>query len=327
METEKYFATMKKRIISAAGALAITFAAAAENPEEKAILPDATYMFAKRDTCELFMDVYDPAEGSVTEIDGKKKPAIIFMFGGGFITGRRDEPFYTKWYRQMTDNGYRIIAIDYRLGLKGADKVGIGQVDILDKAIHLAVEDLYSATEFIIENAETLGVEPDNMVISGSSAGAITVLQADYELSNGSSYAASLPEGFRYAGVMSFSGGILSRKGKLKYREAPAPTLMLHGTDDKLVNYRQIKFFNLGFFGSDKIAERFARFGYNYNILRYLDCGHEIAAAMDASTAYQFKFLEDNVMKGLDYIVDMTVDDPSIIRNGSQSRKELYGGR
>ena len=316
----------KIAIAAAATVIAATLGAAAQE-KTPAIYPDGTYMFAERDTCELFMDVYNPAEGSETSIGGKEKPTVIFVFGGGFISGTRNDPWLTPWYKEMTDNGYRIIAIDYRLGLKGADKVGIGQVDILDKAIHLAVEDLYSATEFIIENAETLGVEPDNMVISGSSAGAITVLQADYELSNGSSYAASLPEGFRYAGVMSFSGGILSRKGKLKYREAPAPTLMLHGTDDKLVNYRQIKFFNLGFFGSDKIAERFARFGYNYNILRYLDCGHEIAAAMDVSTAYQFKFLEDNVMKGLDYIVDMTVDDPSIIRNGSQSRKELYGGR
>ena len=325
METEKYFATMKKRIISAAGALAITFAAAAGNPEEKAILPDATYMFAQRDTCELFMDVYDPAEGSVTEIDGKKKPAIIFMFGGGFITGRRDEPFYTKWYRQMTDNGYRIIAIDYRLGLKGENKVGIAQVNVLDKAIHMAVEDLFSATEFIIENAEALGVDPSNIVISGSSAGAITVLQADYELSNRTEYAEILPEDFRYAGVISFSGGILSRRGKLKYEREPAPTLLIHGTADKLVNYTQVKFFNLGFFGSHKIAERFEKFGYNYSILRYLDNGHEIAGIMDKTTGYQFAFIERNIMNDARYIVDMVVADPNIVRSGNQSRKELYG--
>lgn len=319
---------MLKRMILAAALSAIALAAAAENPGNgPAILPDATYMFVQRDTCELFMDVYEPAEGSRTEIDGKRKPSIVFLFGGGFITGRRDDPFYTVWYKHMTDNGYRIIAIDYRLGLKGVEKVGIAQVNVLDKAIHMAVEDLFAATSFILENAQAMGVEPDNIVISGSSAGAITVLQADYELSNNTSFAAGLPEGFRYAGVMSFSGGILSRKGKLKYEERPAPTLLLHGTEDRLVNYGQIKFFNLGFFGSDKIAERFARFGYNYNILRYLGCGHEIAAAMDDSMAYQFKFLEDNVMKGLDYIVDMTIDDPGIVKAGSQSRKELYGGK
>lgn len=291
-----------------------------------AILPDGTYMFAQRDTCELYLDVYNPAEGSSTCIGEKEKPTIIFVFGGGFISGSRDDVFYTPWYKMMTDNGYRIIAIDYRLGLKGARKVGVAQVNLLDKAIHMAVEDLFSATGFIVENAASLGVDPGNIVVSGSSAGAITALQADYELCNGTAWASVLPEGFRYAGVMSFSGGILSRHGKLKYRTEPSPTLLLHGTEDKLVNYRQIRFFNIGFFGADKIAKRFAKFGYSYNILRFLGCGHEIAGIMDDSTAYQFAFLENNVMNGEKYIVDMTVDDPTIVKAGSQSRKELYGG-
>ena len=241
----------------------IPFTAGAETSKgkaEKAILPDGTYMFAQRDTCDLFLDVYDPAEGSETSVGGKEKPAIIFVFGGGFISGSRDEAYYTGWYKTLTDNGYRVIAIDYRLGLKGATKVGVAQVNAIDKAIHLAVEDLFSATAYILENAETLGVDPANIVISGSSAGAITVLQADYELSNRTEYAAVLPEGFEYAGVMSFSGGILSRHGKLKYGNEPAPTMLLHGTEDKVVNYKQITLFNIGFFGSDKIASRFVIF-------------------------------------------------------------------
>ena len=269
---------MTRRIMTLAAAVAIAATAGAASKENTpAIYPDGTYMFAQRDTCELFLDVYDPAEGSMTAVGGREKPTILFVFGGGFITGARNDIYYTPWYKTLTDNGYRVIAIDYRLGLKGETKVGIAQVNVLDKAIHWAVEDLFSATKYIIDNAETLEVDPDNIVICGSSAGAITVLQADYELSNGTEYASVLPEGFRYAGVMSFSGGILSRKGRLKYAEAPAPTLMLHGTADKLVNYSQIKVFNLGFFGSHKIAGRFDRFGYNYNILRYEDCGHEIA--------------------------------------------------
>lgn len=319
---------MLKQILTTAAAMAITVSAgAAEQDGTPAIYPDGTYMFAQRDTCELFLDVYNPAEGSTTTVDGKEKPTIIFMFGGGFIEGRRDDPFYTPWYRQMTDNGYRIIAIDYRLGLKGMDKVGIGQVNALDNAIHIAVEDLFSATRYIADNASELDVDPSNIVISGSSAGAITVMQAEYELCNGTEYTEILPEGFRYSGVMSFSGAILSRHGKLRYGVSPAPTLMLHGTADKLVNYRQIRFFNLGFFGSCKIAERFSRLGYNYNILRFEGCGHEIAGIMEDSTAYQFAFLETNVMAGEKYIVDMTISDPSIEKTGSQSRKELYGNR
>lgn len=241
--------------------------------------------------------------------------------------GRRDEPYHTPWFKMLTDHGYRLIAIDYRLGLKGAEKVGVAQVNLLDRAIHMAVEDLFSATEYIIENAESLEVDPENIVISGSSAGAITVLQADYELCNRTEYAASLPENFRYAGVMSFSGGILSRKGKLKYASEPAPTLLLHGTGDRLVNYGQVRFFNIGFFGSDRIARRFKKFGYPYSIYRYLDCGHEIATIMDDSTEYQFRFMEEAVMGGDRTVVDMKIDDPGIAKVGSQSRRELYGGK
>ena len=118
------------------------------------ITPDGTYMYAQRDTCDLFMDVYNPAKNK-TQFEGKTKPTVIFMFGGGFIAGERDNESYHKWFRQLTDNGYRVISIDYRLGLKGAEKVGVAQVNALDKAIHMAVEDLFSATNFIIDNACT----------------------------------------------------------------------------------------------------------------------------------------------------------------------------
>ena len=124
--------------------------------EAQVIEADGTFMYVQRDTCELFMDVYHPKKGSPTTFAGKEKPTIIFMFGGGFIRGERDNPDYMSWFSQMTENGYRVISIDYRLGLKGSNKVGVAQVNVLDAAIHMAVEDLFSATNFIIENAEQL---------------------------------------------------------------------------------------------------------------------------------------------------------------------------
>ena len=265
--------------------------------QEYGITPDGTYLFAQRDTCDLFLDVYDPADGSITKAFGSEKPTVIFMFGGGFIQGTRDDASYHRWFRQMTENGYRVISIDYRLGLKGSDKVGIAQVNVLDKAIHMAVEDLFSATSFILENADQFGVSPDNIVISGSSAGAITVMQAEYEIANKTEWASVLPAGFNYAGVMSFSGAILSREGKVDFKRDPCPTLMLHGTSDKLVPYDQIKVFNLGFFGGGKLVERFKKYGLNYNMYHFIDYGHEIAGSMDTTLDLQIKFLETNVIQ------------------------------
>jgi acetyl esterase/lipase len=292
----------------------------------QSIEPDGTYMFVQRDTCELFMDVYHPKRGSQTKFAGKEKPTIIFMFGGGFIHGERDNKDYMSWFSQMTANGYRIISIDYRLGLKGTNKVGVAQVNVLDAAIHMAVEDLFSATNFIIENADQLRVDPSNMVISGSSAGAISVMQAEYELANRTSWAQVLPEDFRYAGVMSFAGAILSREGKVDFKKDVCPTLMLHGTSDELVPYEQIAFFNLGFFGGGKLVDRFRKYDFNFNMYHFVDYGHEIAGSMDTTLDLQLKFIETNVMQGKKRIVEAWISDPDVYKGaGPQSRKELYG--
>lgn len=317
---------MKRYLLLIAGLLTFSAIASAQEEETKLISPDGTYMFEKRDDGELFLDVYNPAGGSETSINGKEKPTILFMFGGGFIKGQRDDASYHKWFKMLTDNGFRVISIDYRLGLKGSNKVGVAQVNVLDKAIHWAVEDLFSATNYIIKNAGQLEVDPSNIVISGSSAGAISVMQAEYELCNKTKWAAGLPEEFKYAGVMSFSGAILSREGELDYARMPAPTLMLHGTADELVNYKQIKFFNLGFFGGGKLVKRFEKLGFDYNMYHFVGYGHEIAGSMETTFDLQMKFIESNVMKGQRRIIEAWVDDPGVYKGfGVQSRKDLYG--
>ena len=314
---------MKRLILIA---LTITAARAVALAAEPVISPDGTYMFEKRDTCDLFLDIYNPASGSQTVFKGHDKPTVIFLFGGGFIRGTRDDEDYLPWFKMLTDNGYRVVSIDYRLGLKGSTKVGVAQVNALDKAIHMGVEDLYSATSFLCDNAEQLEIDPSNIVIAGSSAGAIIVMQAEYEICNATSWTSTLPNGFRYAGVMSFSGAILSREGKVDYRvHSPAPTLILHGTSDELVPYKQIAVFNLGFFGGGKLVERFEKFGFNYNMYHFIGYGHEIAGSMPTTFDLQLKFLETNVMEGKKRIVEAWISDPDVYKGvGVQSRKELY---
>jgi len=314
---------IKTILLGAAAVLGLHLTSAAYSYAQSS--PDATYMYTQRDTCSLYMDVYEPVKEKTLSADGLEKPTIIFMFGGGFIHGTRNDKSYSKWFNEMKNDGYRIVSIDYRLGLKGSKKVGVAQVNVLDKAIHMAVEDLFSATSFIIENADELGIDPDNMVISGSSAGAITVMQAEYEICNRTSWAKVLPEDFNYAGVMSFSGAILSREGKVDYDERPCPTLMLHGTADKLVPYKQIAVFNLGFFGGGKLVKRFEKFGFNYNMYHFIDYGHEVAGSMETTTDLQKKFLECNVMQKKERIVEAWISDPDVWKGtGPQSRKELY---
>jgi predicted esterase len=287
--------------------------------------PAGTYRFAVKDGTELFLDEYPASAGSVTSVDGKAKPAIVFVFGGGFFSGQRSAKSYLKWFKMLNDEGYTLLTIDYRLGLKGVKtKGGLGSVKQFYHAVTIASEDLFSAVKYIIDNAATLDVDPDNLVISGSSAGAMTVLQSDWLLSNGKATEA-LPEGFRFAGVMSFSGAILSREGMPGYSQTPSPTAFFHGTADKVVNYKKMKVFNWAFAGSDKLVKIFKKHGYTYNIYRYQDHTHEIADAMAETFADQIRFLETNVTGKVARNVDCTIDDPQIPEpQGSANRKELY---
>lgn len=313
-----------KSIIAVAAAMSLGIAARGQ------ITPSATYKYAQKDTSALYLDFYTAAQGSVTTVDGKAKPTVIFIFGGGFVNGTRDEKGYKVWFKKLVENGYPVVSIDYRLGLKGKRVKGIRSVKAIDEAIHMGVEDLFSATDFLIRNASKLGIDPNNMVVSGSSAGAIISMQAEYELRNSFSEraaaAAMLPQGFNYAGVMSFAGAILSHHGKIRYEQEPCPTLMLHGTRDKVVNYKQIKIFNLGFIGSSKITRQFEKYNYSYNTLRYLDHGHDIANRMSETFPEQLRFLETNVIKGVKRNVDSVIDDPEVpVGKGAANRKELYG--
>ena len=286
--------------------------------------PDETFMFAERDSLQLFMDVYYPADGSEMTVDGVNKPTILYVFGGGFKVGSRDSATARHWFRLLTDEGFTVAAIDYRLGLK--DKEGMGTLRDVYDAIQIAVEDLFTATKYILDNAEEVDIDPTSLVIAGSSAGAITVLQAEWELCNRSGTSVMLPIDFRYAGVMSFAGAIYSKKGRVHYTREPAPTLLFPGTADRIVTYRQIHLFNQAFQGSNVLARIMRGNGFNCSIYRYKDNSHEIAAAMYKTFPEQLAWLEHNIIGKEKRTIDATVNDPSIEVFPVNNLKTLYSG-
>lgn len=303
---------MKKYILIFALAFSSVFNSLAQ--EKERIEPDATYLYAEKDNSLLYLDIYEPSDGSAESVDGADRPTILFMFGGGFKSGSRDDAYFNNWFRLVTEAGYRIVSIDYRLGLSDFSGAGINRkfINALDAAIDLAVEDLFSATNFIIDNSEALGIDPNNIVISGSSAGAISVLQGEWEICNSMDNAKVLPEGFNYAGVMSFSGAVFSRKGAVRYAKEPCPTAFFHGTADKIVPYGKIQFLNLCFSGSSETVKDFKRHSFNYAIYRFKDHGHEISAFMELFMKEEFEFIENCVIKKLPAATDITVDNPDI---------------
>lgn len=283
-----------------------------------------TYLFAQKDTCDLYLDIYRPAEDS-------QKPTILYVFGGGFMMGARNEDYMLPWYKMLTDNGFQVVAIDYRLGMKGR-KVGKGlsgavkSLKYFVASQEMGKEDVFSAVCFLADHPE-LGIDVHNIVLAGSSAGAIISLACALAVANGETE--GLPEGVRFKGVMSFAGGLISDKGAPRFKSAPCPLLLLHGTADKAVNYNHYGAFGMGVWGSNYIASKLKKKGWHYSIWRFKDRGHAVAAYMKYLWPIEKEFLEKNVMQGVPGDVDALVDDPSLLKMESWSNisvESMYNG-
>lgn len=277
-------------------------------------------VYAHRDTIDLSMTIY------VGKFDQKQPETIIYLFGGGFMKGSRQSKIAVDYCRRMQERGFTTIAIDYRLGLKGKHSKGMAFVNDLEQAIRMAVEDLSSATHYIIEHADSLGVEPDKIVITGSSAGAVTVLEADYCLANHSEWTKELSAGFRFAGVMAYAGAVFTRQSPVSYSEAPVPTLFYHGTADKVVEYNKIQVGRIGLFGTKPLVDIFQTAGYPYRVRRFTGLGHEVCEFGNYEVDDAVMFIETWVRRGSRYSSDETFHDPDHVTRGhwSSSAKELY---
>lgn len=273
-----------------------------------------TYRYAERDTLSLYLDIYRPAAGAETTYQGIAKPTILYVFGGGFLMGTRSDSVACQWFNTLNANGYAVVAIDYRLGMKGY-RLGKGLSGAVKAAKQLylsqqmGVEDVFAAVSFLAEHPD-LGIDVDNMVVSGSSAGAIISLASAYSIANGT--AEGLPGNFRFKGVMSFAGGIISQTGAPKFANAPCPLLLLHGTVDKAVADRHQGAFGLGIWGSSFLADQLKKNNWNYCFWRFNQRGHDVAVYMDYLWSIEKDFLEKNVMLGVPSTVDALVDDPSL---------------
>ena len=286
-----------------------------------------TYKFADRDTCSLYMDIFRPSEGAETTFGDAKKPTIMYVFGGGFLMGQRTDDFTREWFKLLNDNGYAVVTIDYRLGMKGY-KVGKGlrgalkSVDRFKLSQQIGVEDVFSAVSYLARNEDRLGIDPGNLVLAGSSAGAIITLASVYDITCGRTE--GLPEGFAFKGAISFAGAIISTSGAPSFDTPPCPVLLFHGTADQAVAYRHLGAFGKGLWGSDFIAERLSKKGYVHCIYRFKDRTHDVAAYHMALWALEKQFLEENVMSGHNKVIDAMVDDDSLPSWGSISMGDIY---
>ena len=230
-----------------------------------------TFVYSEKDGVSLKLDKY-----RLKQSEGKQT-CVLFMFGGGFRNGERTGNGNLQYYDFLAKQGYTVIAIDYRLGLKNVYDSSLEKIiPALGNAIYMAVEDLYDATNYTLQYASEWDVDSEKIVISGSSAGAIAVLQAAYEQNQGSAIAKKLPAGFEYAGVIGFAGAIFS-KGEMNWKEKVPPMLLFHGDRDATVPFAKLEMGGLQFCGSYHIAEQLKRKYSSHCFFRVVGAEHEIS--------------------------------------------------
>lgn len=97
------------------------------------------------------VDVYMP------EADGKGRPAVLLIHGGGWSAGSRSE--FADWGRALASQGIVAASIDYRLTSAG-------------HRWPAQAEDVEQAMWWLREQADELGIDPKRIAVIGGSAGA-----------------------------------------------------------------------------------------------------------------------------------------------------------
>jgi acetyl esterase/lipase len=180
--------------------------------------------YVKKEGVSLAMDIYLPP------VIRGSRPLLLFVHGGGFSEGRRDDPRYVQFAGSMAGAGYPVASVSYRLTMKGRS-FGCDQPAANKRAtFRAAAEDIWDATIYLLENGSSLGLDLSaGIVLCGSSAGAEAVMHAAYWPD------AALPAGFRYAGCIGMAAAIIDLEWIT--RENALPSLMFHGIDDPLVPF------------------------------------------------------------------------------------------
>ncbi|MSU25330.1 MAG: alpha/beta hydrolase [Opitutus sp.] len=182
-------------------------------------------------------------------------PAVVCIHGGGFRAGSREG--YDKLCLTLAARGYVAVTITYRLAPANR--------------FPAAVEDCKAAVRWVRANAARLHVDPARIAVLGGSAGGhlaqflgVTAGVPEFEGTENPGFSSAVAAVVNYYGTSDvtksygrsvdaaevlplFFGGDLSTHRAAHVRGSPlnwvtphaAPTLILHGTEDKYVNYEQ----------------------------------------------------------------------------------------
>jgi para-nitrobenzyl esterase len=110
---------------------------------------------------------------STPAVDHGRRPVLVWIHGGGYRTGQGGIPWYNG-ARFATNGDIVVASINYRLGALGFTHLGRFGDDYATSGLNGTL-DQTTALEWVRDNIEGFGGDPDNVTIAGESAGAFSV--------------------------------------------------------------------------------------------------------------------------------------------------------
>ena len=222
---------------------ASSFSGEAEIVHEKMI-------YKKINERELSVDVF--YEKDMAEPTGK--PAIAFIHGGGWVFGSPEE-FYNACER-YAQKGFVTFSFQYRLSINDDGSYPNPEICLIE-----SVKDARSAVRWMKANAESLGIDPDRIVVSGQSAGGqlalSTVLMNDINENSDDPELSPVPSALLLFSscvntMEAWIDMIMGERRELIWAVSPyhnlkpglPPTLAFHGEADCMVLYYTMQFFH-----------------------------------------------------------------------------------
>ena len=117
----------------------------------------------------LNLNVWAPADAGDTPL-----PVIVYVFGGGWMLGANTQT--TSNASGLAATGRAVgVSLNYRLGAFGA--LSLSQYGgALAEATNLGLQDIIAALRWVKENIARFGGDPNNVTVTGHSAGSFSAL-------------------------------------------------------------------------------------------------------------------------------------------------------
>lgn len=273
-------------------------------------------------------DIYTP-DGD-TEVN---RPLIIWIPGGGFSSA--DRARMTIFANEFAKKGYVAAAIDYRV--REGQFYNGNEPELKCQVIPEAQSDAQAAVRWFRQNAATYGIDTNNIIIAGGSAGAITAVHVGYNADHTDAQGLNNDPGNIHPGcptgawprtyipntsnpsfpadviaVVDISGALGDENGITdgEMVAGDPPIIIFHGSVDTRVSYTE----------AQELETRALATGVPYEFHTFLGQGHGLAACCFTTIALETTdFLYRHVINATQPITNPPPNSPDVDPTTGQS--------